>query len=45
MLIFCIIIVSGTFSLVVGQETDLELSVIEIIVIQSSLKSYTHNTY
>lgn len=34
---FCIIIVSGTFSAVVGQEINLELSVIERTVFQSSL--------
>lgn len=42
-MLFCIIIVSGTFSAVVGQEINLELSVISGF--QSSLtKSYRHNT-
>lgn len=36
-MLFCIIIVSGTFSAVVGQEINLELSVIERTVFQSSL--------
>lgn len=44
-MLFCIIIVSGTFSAVVGQEINLELSVIERTAFQSSLtKSYRHNT-
>lgn len=36
-MLFCIIIVSGTFSAVVGQEINLELSVIERTAFQSSL--------